>query len=171
MAESILGLVKEAGWVVALLVLAISNAGKIADWFECLLTKIWPDLVQSRMARLEREGRNSDARHEMGGRAFTELLELYQRELADEKVERRKAQAQVLGVLERHRAQMTELVQKYEQFNANSLEVLHEVSSAIRENRILLEQMRPKLPGTSSYSDGDTYPTGADAAPGAASPE
>jgi len=166
--ESVLGLVKEAGWLVAIAVLLLSNIGRIADWTERLLSRIWPDLAKSWMAHLEHDSRRDDARRSMDGRAFAELIELYQRELADEKLERKQAQSQMLGLMERHRAQMTELVRQYEKFNSNSIEVLHELSQMTRENRDLLDAIQGKLSGRPSCSDGDTLPTDADAAQGAA---
>jgi len=171
MAESILGLVKEAGWVVALLVLAISNAGKIGAFVERLLGRVWPDIARAGEARAQERADQGEHRRLGNSHAFMELIELYQRELAEEKVERRQAQSQVFGVMERHRVQMTTLVRQYEKFNANSIEVLHELSVMIRENRDRLDVIQGTLVGQPSYSDGDTYPTGADAAPGAASPE
>lgn len=134
MDATLLDLAREYGWLAVLLLLGLTNAGKILTWLERILARVWPELAAAREARLERQRQAQEGQLEQARRLYEELVAQVRAELTEERTERRTAQGRVYQLIQQHERQMAEVVERYERHVSAAVEVLHDLSDQLKEH-------------------------------------
>lgn len=132
---------REYGWWVVILMLAALNAGKIWLGIERGLAKVWPafatTMQKRREERLEKEQLRTEVERERDTiLALKEMLERYRKELDASTEERRSLQGQLI-----------EVIGKYERHDAQVIEVLRDISEALREQGRRLDVIEQHIGG------------------------
>ena len=83
MDATLLELAREYGWVAVLLLLGLTNAGRVMAWLERVLERVWPELARGRQARLERQRRAQEKHLEQTRRLYEELIAQIRTELTE----------------------------------------------------------------------------------------
>lgn len=131
------------GWATVLVLMALSNAGKIAAWGERVVGKAWPSYAESRRLEQERIREHDEQARAEANRermdtivALKDMLVAYRQSLDDANLERRQLQNRLY-----------ELVEQYERHDARFIEVLRDISNAIRAQTERLDRLGVKLEG------------------------
>lgn len=143
--DEVLVWAREFGWTAATLLLLLLNAGKIGHWLEGMLGKIWPDIAAARAAKLERRDRAQRSQLEQACLLYEELISVIRGELEDERQERKAAQTRTRELILQYERQTAAVVERYERHVAVSVEVLHDMSDAMREHSQRLSQIEVSL--------------------------
>jgi len=126
--ESLAAFLDQYGWLTVLGLYILANAGKIAVWIERLAGRLWPAWAETRRQRQERERERERHERVVAERdrldtimTLKDMLLAYRQSLDDAILERRQLQNKLYDIVER-----------YERHDARVVEVLRDISSAIR---------------------------------------
>jgi len=137
--EAILAFGREYGWAALLVAWLLANVGKILPAIERVIGKVWPTFAEAkRMAALREKERQNQLRLERDRVdtviALKDMLLAYRQSLDDVNLERRQLQNRLY-----------ELVERYERHDAQFVEALRDISSAIRSQTDRLDRLSVKL--------------------------
>lgn len=130
--EVLAAFLNDYGLATVLVLMLLTNAGKAADFTERLLSKAWPTFARQQQAKLERLAAADERVDTI--LALKEMLLSYRQHLDDTNLERRQLQNRLYEVIE-----------KYERRDAQIIEVLRDISTAIRSQTERLDRITIKL--------------------------
>lgn len=130
--EALATFLNDYGLATVLILMLLTNAGKVTDFTERLLSKAWPTFARQQQAKLERLAAADERVDTI--LALKEMLLSYRQHLDDTNLERRQLQNRLYEVIE-----------KYERRDAQIIEVLRDISTAIRSQTERLDRITVKL--------------------------
>lgn len=130
--EALAAFLNDYGLATVLILLLLTNAGKVADFTERLLSKAWPTFARQQQAKLERLAAADERIDTI--LALKEMLLSYRQHLDDTNLERRQLQNRLF-----------ELVERYERRAAQGIEVMRDISIAIQSQTERLDRITVKL--------------------------
>lgn len=110
---------REYGWTTLIALYILINMGKITDWLEGLLSKLWPTFAEQQRLKSERMAAADERVDTIV--ALKDVILMIRESLRDEKVERR---------LDKER--LYKLIGRHEQLDAQIVEVLRDISEVMR---------------------------------------
>ena len=137
--EALLTFGREYGWVALLVAWLLANASKILPTVERVVGKMWPTFAEARRLGALRENERQNRLHMERDRvdtvmALKDMLLAYRQSLDDVNLERRQLQNRLY-----------ELVERYERHDAQFIEALRDISTAIRSQTDRLDRLSVKM--------------------------